>query len=433
MKRMLCILLTGMMLLTAACTAGSTPEAEAQNDPGTEHEPTHIGVADPVQPVTDPQNEIPDVQGYDGFMALLSAALLDGTQNRNVSPISVYLALAMVTEGAKGETQAELLKLLGCKSLVELRGVCAKMLETLTVDEDGSTLDFHNSFWMASEIMGQPVHIHESYLDALSDTFRSEAYAVNFGSFSANEQIAAWINKHTRGKINVQADALEFDPATLAVLINTIYLKDGWSDAFSEEQTEPGGFNGLDGTFDVSYMHRFDRGSTVRQGDGFTAYRVYLNRTGYVTFILPDEGVAPESLLGSPEAIDTLLNGGVEERFDVDLMIPKFKFQNKMELIDVLSALGLRLSFSPDADFSGISDMPCCIDSVIQESYIGADENGIEAAAYTMISMRATGYMMPEELPQLDFHLTRPFLYAIQSHDGTVLFIGTVTEPTASN
>lgn len=449
MKRMICLFLTGLMLLSAACTAAPNPQAAApteapeeqpQVEPTTEpepepeaepqNEPTKVGVNDPVEPVTAPLDEVPDVQGYGGFASLLSAAVLSGMKNQNLSPISVYLALAMVAEGANGDTQAELLKLMGCRTIEELRGVCANMLETLSIDEERSTLDFHNSLWMADEIMGQPVSFHASYLDTLADAYRSEAYAVTFGSMSANEQIAEWINKHTRGKINVQPDALNFDPATLAVLINTIYLKDAWAEAFDERSTEVGTFYGLDGEFDVNYMKRTDKNVTVRQGDGWLAYRVYLNSVGYVTFVLPDEGIPLEKLLGSPDAIDKLLNKGIEGNFDVSLWLPKFKFQDKMELVDVLAALGLQLSFSSDADFSGISDTPCCIDSVIQESYIGADEIGVEAAAYTMISMRATGYIMPVEREKLDFHLTRPFFYAIQSYDGTVLFIGTVTEPT---
>ena len=35
----------------------------------------------------------------------------------------------------------------------------------------------------------------------------------------------------------------------------------------------------------------------------------------------------------------------------------------------------------------------------------------------------------PVEREKIDFHLTRPFLYAIESRDGTVLFLGTVAEP----
>ena len=45
-----------------------------------------------------------------------------------------------------------------------------------------------------------------------------------------------------------------------------------------------------------------------------------------------------------------------------------------------------------------------------------------------MIEMaKNAGFTMNQE--KVDFHLTRPFLYAIESRDGTVLFLGTVAEP----
>ena len=376
----------------------------------------------------EPDGSTPEVNGYADFANLLSAAILSGTRNQNLSPISVYLAMAMVAEGANGDTQAELLRLLGCRSIEELRGVCGAMLETLSIDLEHSTLDMHNSLWMASEIGGMPVAFHTNYLDTLAEIYRSEANVVEFGTQSASRQIANWINEHTRGKINVDPSALNFDPSTLAVLINTIYLKDGWGETFDPGSTAPDTFHGYDGDMTVDYMHRFDRNSFVRFGDGWMAYRVYLSSVGYVTFVLPDEGVALEKLLGSPDAIDKLLHQGYDVKYDVSLMIPKFRFQDKMELTEVLTALGLDLSFTPAADFSGMSDTPCCIDSVIQESYIGVDENGVEAAAYTMVSMRNTAYL-PQELEKLDFHLTRPFFYAIESFDGQLLFIGTVTNP----
>jgi serpin B len=446
MKRLLCLLLTGLMLFSAAaCTEnGQTAGTPAPADPVAENPAAEITpepaspdpVSDPAVPITDPvspvystDGAVPDVHGYADFADLLSASLLNGTQNRNLSPISVYLALAMLAEGAAGDTQAELLALLGCASLEELRGVCGAMLKTLSIDEEDSTLDLHDSLWMADEIAGEKVTFRENYLAVLSDGYRSEANTVHFGSLSAAQQIADWINEHTRGKIDVRADAFRFDPSTLAVLINTIYLKDGWSDAFHEENTEAGPFEGLDGTFDVDYMSRTDKNSVIRFGDGWVAYRVGLRNVGTVTFVLPDEGIALERLLGSPEAIGKLLRDGVEKTVNVRFKLPKFSFKDKMELETVLQSLGLRLSFTPAADFSGMSDAPCCVDSVLQESYVGVDENGIEAAAYTMISVKTTSYN-PVELETVDFHLTRPFFYAIESYDGTLLFVGTVTNPT---
>lgn len=76
------------------------------------------------------------ITGYDGFCDVLPAKLIDGSKNSNLSPISVYLALAMVADGAKGDTQTAMLKLLGCESIEELRGVCGDMLNELSVDTE---------------------------------------------------------------------------------------------------------------------------------------------------------------------------------------------------------------------------------------------------------------------------------------------------------
>ena len=75
-----------------------------------------------------------------------------------------------------------------------------------------------------------------------------------------------------------------------------------------------------------------------------------------------------------------------------------------------------------------MTDTPAYISRVLQESHIGVDENGVVAAAYTMIEMAKNG-VFPMDQETVDFHLTRPFLYAIESRDGTVLFLGAVTEP----
>ncbi len=411
MKRLFCILCAALLL--AACVQTPAPAP----------------VSEPVEePAASPDFPIPKITGYAGFSDVLAAKLLDGTQNKNLSPISVYLALAMVAEGANGQTQADMLKLLGCESLEALRNVCGAMLEQLSFDREECTLQIADSIWMADR--NGTLHFDENYLKVLAETYRSEASAVDFTDAETGKQIADWITEHTRGKIKISEDAMRFDPETLAVLINTIYLKAAWTDSFYEGATAPGTFYGIGGEQEVSYMHCTDSNTTIVQGKGFLRYSRLLFGVGRMTFVLPDEGTALSDLLGTPEQVRALLNDGEAIRADVDVMLPKFAFQDRFDLNGPLKALGIEIAFSDSANFSGMCDLAAKISRVIQESYVGVDEKGVEAAAYTMVAMNETAALEPEGLPKIDFHLTRPFLFAIEAQDGTVLFIGTVTNPT---
>ena len=414
MKRLICIVFAALLL--CACTV--------------KQEPSHTVTAAPdVDPVGISDFAVPEITGYDSFSEVLAAKLIDGTQNRNLSPISVYLALAMTAEGAKGETQTAMLKLLGAKDLQELRGIAGAMLETLSIDTEESTLAIADSIWIADR--NGALHFQEDYLKTLADTYRSEANAVDFAKKETGKQIANWITEHTRGKIKISEDAMQFDPDTIAVLINTIYLKDAWSDEFYEGATESGTFYAPGGEMTVDYMNRTDAGATIVKGDGFLRYSLPLLRVGRMTFLLPDEGTSLSDLLGSPEKLHALFHDGEAIRADVSVKLPKFRFQDKLELNRALESLGIGIAFTDDADFTGMTENKALISRVLQESYIGVDEKGVEAAAYTMVVM-AEGCAEPEELPKIDFHLTRPFLFAIESHSGTTLFIGTVTEPSST-
>lgn len=55
------------------------------------------------------------------------------------------------------------------------------------------------------------------------------------------------------------------------------------------------------------------------------------------------------------------------------------------------------------------------------------DEDGCEAAAYTVLAPEATAMMGPEE--EIDFTLDKPFVFAITGIDGLPLFVGLVNQP----
>ena len=58
------------------------------------------------------------------------------------------------------------------------------------------------------------------------------------------------------------------------------------------------------------------------------------------------------------------------------------------------------------------------------------DEEGCEAAAYTVVMVEAGGAMPPDD--EVDFTLDRPFLFAVTGDSDLPLFTGVVNQPNGS-
>lgn len=365
------------------------------------------------------------LSGYRDFVNTTAAAFLDGSENRDFSPISAYLALALAAEGAGSETQAQILALLGCADLDMLHDAAGEMLEKLSFQDGENQLTFCNSVWTAEKLS-----VRSTYLKHVKAFYRSETGSVPFGTADAGRKIASWINKSTSGKLAPSPETMEFSQETIAVLLSTVYFQDTWDAAFEKEDVKPGTFFTPDGERTVNYLTRFFDESSIVCGDGWMRYSLSMKHGNTMTFVLPDEGVALSDLLGRPEQLDTLLHGGEEVMAHVDFKLPKFTFSDSWDLADAFRDLGLELAFSDDADFSGMSEQPLKIDKAIQQSVIEVNEKGAKAAAFTLLSMAPTS-AAPKELPLIRFWLERPFLFVLESNGHTTLFVGTVTMPDA--
>ena len=146
--------------------------------------------------------------------------------------------------------------------------------------------------------------------------------------------------------------------------------------------------------------------------------------------ILPDEGSTPAQLLGEEEFWDFALRREDWERqkyLIVDLSLPRFDVAADMELGESLRRLGIRDVFDPQlADFSPLSSAAAFLSKVHHAARVKADEEGVEAAAYTV--MAVTGAAMPPE-ERVAFTLDRPFIFLLRGDDGAPLFVGVVETP----
>jgi len=118
----------------------------------------------------------------------------------------------------------------------------------------------------------------------------------------------------------------------------------------------------------------------------------------------------------------------------VKVFFPKYTLKTKYEMLGkTLAAMGMPTAFSGNADFSGMDGTKnLLISDVIHQAFVDVNEEGTEAAAATAVVMKlAAAPADPEPVPV--FRADHPFIFLIRDDDtGSILFMGRVVDPTAS-
>jgi serine protease inhibitor len=214
------------------------------------------------------------------------------------------------------------------------------------------------------------------------------------------------------------------------VLINALYFNCLWEIEFDPDETKEETFFNDDQTQygDVQMMStegEFNYAST----DEYTAVEMpYRDGKFSMHLILPAYGEPLSELIENLDG-DTWNQWmeNYEEYDEVQVNMPKFKFEYERSIGPDLIDMGLGIAFSGEADFSSISDIALFISKVIHKTYIDVNEEGTEAAAVTAVVMELTsiGPGGPTIL-----RCDRPFLFAITENTSkSIVFIGKMVEP----
>ncbi|AGK76883.1 hypothetical protein SFUL_1919 [Streptomyces microflavus DSM 40593] len=329
------------------------------------------------------------------------------------SPAGLWLALAAVAAGARGGTARELRALLGTADREAASVVTAAARE----------LALTGALRVATRVWSR-VPVADAYREALPDV-----------RFDAMDPAAAdaWVREATGGLIGRLP--LEITDGTLLALVNVLALKARWEKPFDAWRTRDLPFTDASGaTRPVPTMAKDVPLADVWAVDG--TYVVELRCTGgpggtggpgsaegpgcggaRVRFVLGEPGAGAGRVLsagwagraaGAPPAADR-----------VTIALPRLTLRTRVAVTGQLPALGIRLATSDAADFSGLSPEPLAISDVVQEAVLKVAEEGVEAAAVTVVAMRAGSAAPP---PQRLLHLAfdRPFGIVVLPADSDV-------------
>lgn len=374
--------------------------------------------------------------GFDLY-GLLASDLEE--ENFVFSPYSISSCLGMAYAGAAGRTAEQMADALHYSlpdsSLHETFGLLTETLvsgntidpaELRENEEYELTLTINSGGWLQ-----QDYGITEDYTGILENQYSADVrfvdYVTDFASI--DDDINAWADNATSGKIPALIGEGDIDSLTRLVLVHTVYLKGSWQYPFDENQTANGLFHALDGREHSVPMMTQTETFGYAADDLVQAVSLPLVQgTLSLVVLLPREGLFAQA--------ETALSAGglysvvqALEGVAVRCTLPRFTVRTRRMLNGDLIVLGMTDAFSvDDADFSGITGIPnLFITLVIHEAVIEVNETGIEAAAATAVAMAPTAI---EPAPPIDFTADRPFFYAIYDHEhDVVLFLGRVMVP----
>lgn len=341
------------------------------------------------------------------------------TENIFLSPFSIYMALAILAEGLSGESKAQLTSAFGytpeevipASALKAIQGVFAQSSKT-------TALNLGNSAWVQ-----QGEELNQDYAGVLEAKYQALIEQVDFSKKSTVGQINSWIEKNTGGMIKDMLQSL--DASTVLVLVNAIYFKALWQQEFKNALIKQPFHLSEEAKVTVSYMAGPTKARYSETEESQFVMIPYKDCSMHFIAALPKQGYDPVAQLSLSDAIG-FSNTSPRE---VVVTMPKFSFESKTVLNNVLTTLGVTDIFNPTGnDFAGILPGDVHVSEVIHQAKIEVDRKGTKAAAATVVKMRRRCAVRKPKRPSIK--LDRPFAFFIfDSVSNLILFSGIYRAP----
>ncbi|XP_020324759.1 alpha-1-antitrypsin-like protein CM55-ST [Oncorhynchus kisutch] len=346
-------------------------------------------------------------------------------QGKNVffSPLSVSLALAALSVGAKGQTHQQLFTVLGFNSSLLTQEQVDQAFQTILTQLNqkidvnltvGSALFMQNTFTP-----------HPEFLEDLKRFYLSEGVTVDFtNTAKAIDTINTYVGDKTKGKIDKLVKDL--DPTTVMYLLSYIYFKGKWEIPFNPADTKEDTFHVDENTTVPVQMMSMMKRFSVYYDQEISTSILHLRYNDSVSMML----VLPEKGLASLDEVICLNHITKWHRWkkarEYHVYVPKLSITTTYSLKDILSGIGMPDIFSDRADFSGISEeLKVAVSEVVQQASLDVDEAGVTTAAATGV------VLMP--LSSRHTHVLKfdhPFMVFVMDRETkNILFMGKIINP----
>lgn len=367
-----------------------------------------------------------DAQNSFGFNLFQQLAAEDD-DNIFLSPTSVFVALAMLYNGADGVTKDEIAEVLQIETidLAELNTASANLLNVLNQETDEITVQLANSLWINEEFEFQ-----DEYVESLTNYFQAMVEQIDISDDVSIEKINQWVDAATNGLIDEMVDSLP--PNLVAIILNAIYLDANWTIPFDENQTVEKPFYPTEDSEKTVPLMTLNDELFYMENDDFQAVQLMYGDDAEMgmTVILPEVDSSPDEIIAD---LNLKNWSNWQDKFaeqEGTLLLPKFTLEYEVNLNDPLIHLGMGSAFDERADLSNlIKDAEnLAVSEVKHKSFLDINEEGTEAAAATSVEIVEMSAIDGPEPFYME--VNRPFIIAITDHQtNALLFLGAIKDP----
>lgn len=364
-------------------------------------------------------------------------SLESGQENVFASPLSVGTALSMLMLGAKNKSLTQLKQ--GMRMDSQDDASIHNLFQNVISDRFKSDPGLALANYLLVQKEQQENEVLQKYKSDLKSLYSAEADDVDFAADGSKimKTVNDWVKENTKNLIET---ILSEPPGadTKLILLNAIYFKGKWEKPFDKDMTTKINFfnrgaDEFETDFMIKYRKKYQYASAEVGGQKVQMIELpYEDETTGMVIILPEKTNGLKDMIGNEKLEADLknvlsLDSTIEFRSEeVNIFIPKFKFETEYNLNETLTKMGIADIFTTRADLSGISGRKDLLVSLIKhKAMVKVDEEGTEAAAATMVIMARMCALSRHE--PINFRADHPFLFAIRDKKtGLVLFIGKV-------
>lgn len=398
------------------CSGGhiSTPEPSTGNTPDPH---SHIPSGAEYISVSGGNVGSDYVDSVNSFASRMLLELGDGWTGV-VSPLSVQLSMQLLANGASPEVQEKMLAALGYSgSMEDMNYSSIAFIRTLLAewDKDSAKFSIANAVYADKD-------------KEFIDSFVKNAYGfydADLGSMDFSDEkksvdaINAWVKEKTNGMIDEIVGELPYD--TLSVILNAIYFKALWNEAFTAYKSTSE-FHGLNGDSMVTMLFNGANYQYASFSEGEMLLIPYMGGEYSMALVLPGESYTPSS------AMAALIGRWNEcEYRNCNVTMPSVELSTDLDMIPILSKMGFSDAVNAVDTFDGIiAGEELAVGLIRHAAKLKVTERGTEAGAATVIANYPTA---AEPTDIIDFTCNRPYAMAIVNNaTGAVIFVSCVND-----